>query len=519
MKLFKMNIINILRSFPFKIFIIFQILPFIALVYLFSREATNTTFYNFFLGVGFFEMPIIVLSTCFSIYSSTQKITLENICFIPYRKTTFVKFIATMSISFSLLVLPIMAMLLNIPKTDFMYTMLGIFEIVIRWSALIISTQIIGFLIGKLFKSYIAYIFAIPLTFAFTYLNDSLFIMIGDTNQFIQNIFLLNRMFPFSGMSNFSGPIISIFTVSKALMIISFFAMILSIYFICKKSKKSIILTSIFAILTISSFLLYSNFYPEFYSYNVSSENLIIEKFNNNAQDSFEITSYEGEINLKEFMKADMELHLNKLSKTDVLQIKLDASLNILSLKSQGEDISYKRDGDYIYINDTSLLNQDNFPIEISYSGRISYGENNIYTTNFASSLPSVFAFVPLIEGDDSIHKFDIDVFAKNTVVSNVDFKEVDNNTYSIVGESDTFMLYCGFLDSYTNNNQIVYYGKYIPPADLSLYKSARDFNNLELKDINISSVEKVFILSNYLHGQNFSIDYENYLLIAESGR
>lgn len=518
MNLFKMNVINIFRSFAFKIFTLLQIMSFSAIFYMYTKDF-RITFYNFFIGVGFFEMPIIVLSTCFAIYSAIQKITLENICFIQPKKSVFVKFTANMFMSFTLLILPIIVMLCNIPKTDVMYTILGIIELTIRWSALIISTQIIGFLLGKLFQSYIAYIFAIPLTLLFTYLNDTVIsIFADDLHRFIQNMFIFNRMFPYYSMSNFSGPIISIFTTSKSMMMLSFFIMMLSIYFIYMKSKIAIISTSVFIMLSILFFSTYSDLYPKFYSYQSYDAN-IIEKFNNDAENSFEVSSYSGELSLKEFMDASIILSINKLVDADILELKLDSLLNITNIKSNGQDISYNRHGDYLYIDDKNIINQDNFDIEISYSGRISYSENNIYTTQFASSLPSVFAFIPLIKGDDSIHTFDIDVSAKNTVISNVDFTKIENNLYNIKGESDTFMLYCGFIDQYTQNNQTIYYGKYLDVIDISLYTSARDYKTLKSKDIDTSVYEKVFILSNELYGYGLNIDYNDYLIIASYGR
>ena len=465
-------------------------------------------------------MPIIVLSTCFAIHSSAQKTTLENICFIPYIKTVFVKLITTISLSFTLLILPIIVMLFNIQKTDFLYVFLGICEIIIRWSALIIGTQIIGFLLGKLFKSYISYVFTVPLAVLFTYVNEPLFALVQGLNQdqFLQNIFLFNRMFPFSGISNFSGPIISIFTVSKSIMIISFFAMLLSFYFVCIKAKKAIIFTVLFAVLFVIFLMSYSHFYPKSYSYDITEENINIEKFNNISPNSFEISSYKGKINLKEFLDADIHLYINKKSVADVLPLKLDNSLHVLSLKSNGRDISYTRDSDYLYIIDQNLLDQDSFPVEITYKGRISYGDNNIYTTNFASSLPSVFAFVPLVVGDNSIHSFDIDVTAKNTVVSNIDLIIKDNNTYSIIGKSDSFMIYSGFIDSYKNNNQTVFYGKYINRESILLGKTALDYKVLKIIDIVVPSYDKVFALSNNLYGQNHTIDYGNYLLVGTEG-
>lgn len=218
-------------------------------------------------------------------------------------------------------------------------------------------------------------------------------------------------------------------------------------------------------------------------------------------------------------MDASIILSIDKLVDTDILELKLDSLLNITNIKSNGQDISYNRHGDYLYIDDKTIINQDNFEIEISYSGRISYSENNIYTTQFASSLPSVFAFIPLIKGDESIHTFDIDVSAKNTVISNVDFTKIENNLYNIKGESDTFMLYCGFLEQYTQNNQTIYYGEYLDVMDISLYTSARDYKTLKSKDIDTSNYEKVFILSNELYGYGLNIDYNDYLIIASYGR
>ena len=524
--LLKLNLKIILKSPVFYFIISIITAGNLALTLLFKANKIMK-FINFiflFNNLSYMDYVMFALLFCFAMFHAQKKTTLENVCFVPRYKSLVYKFLSLILISLWLCVLPALFVIINgiIENTGIGYILLCLLYVLIRWLMIIFVAQSLGFVTGCLISGVYAYLFAIPFTILFTNLNENIFSILFKYDY--ENIYKFSYFF--SVMRSFvngvdieyRGPVVNAELIAK------FFSCLLvaaaAIFFIKMISDRKIKIVSVFMFVLSMSALgvmcaVYLNLFPVRYE---DTEKLYILDY---KQQPYEITSYSGDINLKEWSDYSISVGIKKTGEADGLTLRLDQSMKIKSLDIDGKDVDYKRFGDILEID----CNKEEFTLNLSCGGRISYVNNvnstNIYTSYISCALPPEFAFLPKIDGDKSKKQYDLSVKSNNTLISNLDFNK-ENGVYKLSGSSQNMCLFSGFLTQTEIDGITFYHAKYNVTTDYyEVYNIYRENSNMifdpernEIVKEKWPQKPKVFMIA-YMYGTaGFAVPYDDYVMI-----
>ena len=527
-KLLKLNFKVIFRSPIFYLIHAAVILGFLSYIVElpFNPVQDYTNYYITVSGMPYVEIILFIVSFIAAVYFTHKKTTLETCCFISVRYIYTSKLVAA-AISFSTLCfIPIIYISISalVEKSTFMLYMLEVGFIILKYLSIILPAVVLGTLIGYIIRPFYSYVFAIPLAAIFsTLFKETIFQCFGhytEQSYQIYHLLTMNTMYSEGIPVEYRGPELDILFFIKILM-----SLIVCIIFILVLWQ---ILCGKFRILSVIGILIcigaYAGFSALFIKYHpVSYDDLEKLYILDYEQQPYEIMSYSGNINLKEWSDYSINVGIKKTGVADSVTLRLDESMNIKSLDIDGKNVEYKRKGDILEIFNCP---DSDFTLNHSCKGRILYVNDlksiNIYTSNMSCALPPDFAFLPKIDGDKSKKQYDLNVKSKNTLISNLDFKKEDG-VYKLSGNSSNACFFSGFLTQTEINGVTFYHAscskklqKSFDAYDARINSEKITCFNPETYDFEAYNGEKkskVFMIY-YLYGNNnFFVFYDDYMM------
>ena len=518
--LFKLNSKLIFRSFIFYLFI-FLIFGGYAF---FSFQLLSDSYYSnyvvFFDTLTFMDAVMYVLLFSVAVFFSQQKNTLENICFVPRSKSVGVKFLSVIVCSSTICVIPFAFMLISgiVEKVGALFVFISVVYGVLRWLVIILIAQTFGFLIGYITNSVYSYLFAIPFTILNTFLNEYLFnwLFSGDSNRMysFSHYFSSQQKFAVGMPVEYRGPVVD--TEFFVKFLISVFLCLTIFFIIIQIAKKKFTFKAMSGAVVSAVFLcIFSAFYFPLHPVRYSNEEkLYISGYKTQP---YKITSYSGNISLKEWAEYDIAVGVKGTGDAESVTLRIDESLDIKSLEIGGRTADFERSGDLLTVHSPDD--------ELRCRGRISYVSNansmNIYTSAVSCALPPDFAFLPKIDGDKSQKQYDLKIKSGNTLISNLDMEE-QGDIYIISDSASTACFFSGFLTQTEKDGITFYYASCDKLTDHDeIYRIFREDSNLYFDHEKNEIVEgkweekpKVFIIY-YMYGTNaFAVPYDDFVML-----
>lgn len=526
-QLLKLNLKIVFRS---VIFYLSYILVFLLLIFehISLPDLPANDYVNYFAMVGnpvYLEVIIFILSFIAAVFFVHKKHTLEKICFLSKTKV-FISKLISVAASFSMLALiPIayMAVMSIIRRYSLKYFLLCSFYVILKYISIVLPAVILGFIIGYIIQQFYAYIFSIPFAYMFSVLfKETIFKLFGyytDLSYKIYHFISMNGLYDEGIEVEYRGPKLDILFLIKLLMIFAVCAAMIFIFKQILDGRLQVLSLTGIALCTV----LYAGFSVLFFKYYpVRYDDLQKLYILDYEKQPYEITSYSGDIRLKEWSDYDISVGIRKTGEAESLALRLDESMKIKSLDIDGKSAAYRRDGDIL----TLSCPDNEFTINISCYGRISYVNNlnstNIYTSNISCALPPDFAFLPKIDGDKSKKQYDLNVNSQNTLISNLDLRK-EKGVYRLTGSSQNACFFSGFLTQTERNGIIFYHAscsqkleKSFEAYDVRMSSKEVSCFNPETYDIETyvgGEKPKVFMIY-YLYGNNnFFVFYDDYTM------
>lgn len=483
---------------------------------------------NYFAMIGdsvYVEIIIFILSFAAAVYFAHKKYTLEKVCFLSKTKIFMSKLISV-AVAFSMLFLiPVvyMAVMSIIQRYSLKYFLLCSLYVVLKYISIVLPAVILGFIIGYIIRQFYAYIFSVPVAWIFSLLfKETIFKLFGyytDLSYKIYHFITMNGLYDEGIEVEYRGPKLDILLLIKLSMVLAVCAAIILIFRQVLDGRFRLVRLGGMA-LCIAAYvglgIMFFEYYPVRYD---DLQKLYILDY---EKQPYEITSYSGDISLKEWSDYDIRVGIRKTGDADSLDLRLDESMKIKLLDIDGKAVEYKRSGDIL----TLSCPDGEFTLNISCRGRISYvnnlNSNNIYTSNTSCALPPDFAFLPKIDGDKSKKQYDLSVKSRNALVSNLDFKK-EKDAYRLTGSSQNACFFSGFLTQTEKDGVTFYHASCSQKLKKSFEAYATRISSEKISCFNPETYDfetydggekpKVFMIY-YLYGNNnFFVFYDDYTM------
>jgi hypothetical protein len=378
---------------------------------------------------------------------------------------------------------------------------------------------------GFLLKKHFVYILAAPFSILFSYLNTIIFSWFGgnDGIAIISELVSIQKPFMTAIDIDYVGAKVDLLFIIQSCAALLFVALLFCIIGIAAKklnSVKIIILTLICTTMLITLSSIYIKLFPTQYTF---EDKLYVIEF---PEQSFTISSYSGNIILSEYGRYECIVDVSSfdVNIARALTFRLDECFCISDITLAGNEISYAREGDYIMIQAGDIPNVESFQLMFSYNGRVQYISDidgvNIFTSYFASALPSNFAFLPIIDGDMSVKTYDFTVESRNTLISNIDTAQVEGSKYRLSGESNSLCLFSGFLTEFVSDGIVFYRTKYNQETNyLNEYRDSLSRNYFDpykgtIKEGSYPTPKKVFMIYDLYGVLGFPVVYGDYVML-----
>lgn len=470
----------------------------------------------------YLELVVIIISFCYSVYAVQLPISLEVACLYNKSQIYIVRMISVLISSSVLYLIPIVYAIIGavIQRADKLFCIYSLLYVFLRWFLIICTSDVVAMVLTVVLKRNVAYLFSAPWMVFSSYLNERIIARI------IPNIYLSKKVSALISMQipfvdaisiDYTGPRIDAFFLAKIQYVIVGIVLLFCLLWLLLSKKKSALFVVLFlSVLELISCWKWIDRFP--IPYDDESKIYELEEQTQTAH----ISKYEGEIKIDDVFRVNCCVYIDQKEKAST-KIKLDECFDIDSIQYEGMNIEYKRDGDYLILDETSYDSVSGKPINISYHGRVYYVNNidvvDVFSSRISCALPAHFAFLPMISGDKSRKDFNFKVTAHNTIISNLNTKRIDKTTYRLYGHATTCSLFSGFLSEYSRDGIVFYRAKYNLITDYDdIYcemKTSIGINgyNKELVS-NYSKPEKVFMIYSIYGTVGLPIIYDNYVLI-----
>lgn len=528
MGLLKLNRTVIYRSIVFQICVVAISVSYWGFNAIIRVKLQNS--YNFIVDHSEFpEMAIGIILFGMAVYFSQQATTLENICFVPKYKAVSCKLLSLILCSGILLLNPILyiCVMAVVEQTNFLFTILIVLRILIRWVQIIVFSLIVGYTMGLCIRKTYVYLCSIPFVIMCSALNKGVIEMLpfsAAAKTILSEYLSFNKEF-ISGLPvEYLGAVTTNFHIFKFVGILLIALIIVNLIIMCLKENKRARNLVFLLPLGMALFICvigYSKNFPKQYDPLQKLSSTLL------SDAAFHIENYTGTLVLSETLQGDITIFVEALNpQSDIpLLIRLDEAFDVSVFEINGETTPLVRMGDYISVDCEKLEWAVSANIHLVYKGRVSYINEidslNILTTRYACALPPSFAFVPLIDGDNEAHTFSLVVEAKNTLISNLEAVQQDKNTYALQGTAKTIALFEGFLTSYQEDGIQIYHAQYLNKdvfqQEIQLLLNERelwDYRTLESIDITEVEYKKIFNIYNTYYDYNAAVAYDNYIML-----
>ncbi|MDO5096539.1 MAG: hypothetical protein Q4D65_08250 [Peptostreptococcaceae bacterium] len=475
----------------------------------------------------YLEIVLLMIVFCIAVYLLQQESNAEELCLYSKQKILLSNMVASYIALLFLCIIPSIYVVVGAitQKTEMMFTSNALIYVWIRWILLITAPFSFACLANYFHPHKTIYLLSLPVTVVFTYLNANiirLFSFVGNDEFFVEKtsaFFSMQNPFVNSLIVEFAGARVDYFLICKLLYVlvalITTWTLIIGLF--SKRKKKKVAFFLLLLILETGIIYKWFQFFPERYS---SNEKIFVQTDN---RDSNIIKSYRGDIKLGEKISVNCDVVVDT-PKNKKMRVRLDKSFDIKEIKCEQSDISYNRDGDYIDIAFEKEISGD-VMLNFIYSGRVYYiseiGVIDLYSAKTSAALPAMFAYIPIIDGDDSVKNYDFNVIAKNQLISNLEVSKIGNHQYALKGEAKTCSLFAGYFSEYEKKGVTVYRMKY---NKLTNYDETYDFmseipyydafDKNEKEKESLPPIKKAFLISANYTVHNQPIYFGDYVLM-----
>ncbi|MDO5716962.1 MAG: hypothetical protein Q4Q17_04105 [Tissierellia bacterium] len=407
------------------------------------------------------EVVIMAVIFCMAIYLMRQESELESICFFSPATILVSKMLAILLSSLLLLCIPLAFGILRslMESTGAMFNFYAYFYMVIRWCNIILSTHAMAFFFAYFIRSAFTYVLAVPVTILCTFLNEYFFSKVPflrGENHIVESFLSMQKPFVRGIDLDYTGARLDAYFLSKfAYVLIGLVLVILFLWFLKTKFKRAaLFFVMVTLFLEVGSVVLWTRLHPVSY-------HTVQKLYTAGEGVTATVSSYSGEIHLGEKMRVDCQMELTPLSEEVILR--LDKAFVVEECLVNGSDHYFRREGDYLILNVGE--DRERMTLDVSYHGRIYYISDlsslNIFSTRLSSALPARFAFLPLSDGDLSKKHYNLILHSHNTLISNLEIREVGKGVYAAQGEAVTCSIFSGYLTQYEKDGTIIYRMKY----------------------------------------------------------
>ena len=529
MSAFRLNNLVVRRSVMYRV-----VLGFIALLYWGFNMLILVKLHNPYYMIAdysdFPEIAILILLFGSAVYFAQQPSVLEEACFVPKHKIAVAKLMSLLWCNLVLLLNPLLyiGVMSVVEKTSLLFCALVMVRVVIRWLQIMLVAQVLGFFIGYFLRNMYAYLCSVLIAVLFSFLNETIFsfLPLSETVSMLLSQFLsLNKEFAAALQVEYAGALTTGYHWMKLLTLLFLaIGVINTMVFILKKHRRG---SNLIAYLPIALGLFvgisgYVHAFPQIYD----PMQKLSSGFRTDAP--YHIASYTGTLELHETISGEIDFTVS--SRTEgaftPLSLKLDEAFAVSQLCINDVPVAFERQGDYLLVTDETVLTPAPLSVHIAYRGRVSYINDikspNIFSSAFAAALPPEFAFLPLIDGDVAEHAFDLRVNANNTVISNLDLVQEDQNTFLLRGTAQTAAIFVGFLTSEVDaaTGVTVYHASYLNREvfwkELQSLSDRPIMDWQTLQEVALPDLQyaKVFLIYNSYYNYNTAVAYDDYIML-----
>ena len=468
----------------------------------------------------YIELFLIPLVFCEATWAALQTSSIERICLYSNAQISLGKALGILCSSSLYLLLPIIFVIVSafFTQTGFAYSMEALIYLAARWAGLISVSQCTAILCVYLFKRPAVFILCLPATVIFSYLNQYLFSWFVLPDSKIPSLFSMQRSNMHGVAIDYAGARLDAFLISKIGYIAVGILAILSLIWLITAARKRIPAIVLAVLILAEGFCIQNwvDLYPKSYTYNEKMADAF------EGDPAVSILSYSGEIKLSERVSVNCDVVLSSAPQQP-LRFRLDECFEIEQITNGSADLPYERSGDFVTV-DAAGSGGDTALLTMTYSGRVYYESDadviNIFSTRRSAALPAPFAFLPTIDGDVSVKRYDLSVNAFNTLISNLDVEKVDQNSYSVQGESITCSLFSGYFTEYEQDGIIFYRALYNQSTDYdTVYEWSKELRYYDLFAQSLTEGQhktpsKVFMIYALYGAAGFPIVIDDYVLL-----
>lgn len=535
-KIFQSEVKNLLRSKTYLLFLLLNAVLTAVSLSTFSATLAANNYYRFF-RFGFFELLVFASTFILAVIAGKSPNRLAEITFADKGCQFIAKFTAYFVFELPLLIYPIVYSLVNSNYlSDTIYTASAVLLHTSRLFVVILFAHTCGFVISYLTKNTLSVLLVLPLLALFSVFNNfvlGVFGLCDEMGDLIPSLFSFNMLFGELPLDTYAGPRFDVLNLCKNLNFVFFcLSVVLVMFFFLRRKKASLsgIIISVSAaacaVLCITSVCTFIKLFPTEYDYTYHA---ILSPDSPEATGDH-IIKCAGEVTLGEWSEFSVDISAEDRNDDDMITFGLDDCFEIKEISANGKALRFDRNGKIVNIFDADVTET----IRIKYRGRPFYktdtSNGEIHTSAFCGALPVGFAFLP-ITGSGDTTEYDLNVKAKNTVVSNLscDYSDgylgatVDYNTYRFKGESSAVCMFYGYFDSFEKDGVTVYHGKY---DDLSDYENEgfirafryrkRNYSGSggdklqEVSDNEKRNCKKLFLIYYTYHSSTFPCYFDN---------
>lgn len=526
--LFLMELKNLRRSKLYWGYLVVNLLIYGMNVYAtLTISAANSYFLLY--SILYFELILFVSNFAFASFVAAKENRIAELCFADRGNAFLAKYLACFLLELPLCLYPFLHNLIGgiAQSLSFTYTVTAIADHTLRCLVMALVSHTLGFALGYLLKNVLTVLLSIPLVCLFSFVNSFLFQYLGleeDSNWC--NLLSINKMFSLSGTKIiYIGPTMGLlFWVKNAVLVLGSLALALAVAGLFKRRNKALLLSfsAGATVLCLVCGFSFFRLFPRKYDY--VQQSVLYPQSRSATQD--QVVSCRGTVELGEWSSFALDLEVQDQNQDGAFSFALDPCFKISSLQQGGKSVSYKREGQTV----TCKLQADQAgPIALSlhYKGRPYYATDyrnaDIFSGTKSAMLPVGFAFLPLT-GAEEATAYDLTVYAKNTVLSNLDQaadwmdpgNTLTKKAYHFQGESRTVALFCGYFSSFEKDGITVYHAKYDSLTDyedkaevaLSLRKRNYLGNGsevlMEWEEGERESCDKMFLINYYCNSCGF---------------
>lgn len=381
-------------------------------------------------------------------------------------KKIMVALLSSALLTLALSILPVGVMVVfNNAVTDIHFIKSAIVHFLIIWLSTNLLAATIGAVVGAFIQNGFATVLAIVVYLFFLLESTRL-----RTNEIFYRYLNIYDDYTFISANDLSGPIFnSLYVMDKLFIVLLIVLMLLIAYSFYTYRKRFLYISLLFITLGCMIFMVYQGGKEQ-----SIAESQVFDAQDNVQDEAYTIMSYQMELSLTNSLKNIANLTIRFSEDVTELDLRLDDLFALNEVEIDGENVHFQRKDDLINVQ-SSFEKDQVIQVMINYEGKVSV-ENNLgvgmyYVHDRTINLPGhIFAWYPqsLSNENSQAIQFDVEIQTPALLFSNINL--VEDNSYSLSGETMSLSLFAGNYKTLENNGI-----EYIIPTsyDIELFKAS----------------------------------------------